>query len=109
MSESTARGYGIFRVSPVIIEEFVDHTSYRVEKGVIHYYEQSIDLKEKFLLPDGYTVETAYFDVYRRQWVVIVQSADIPIVEEGSVLPDVSPTYSRTAEGVVSIVKITIT
>ena len=65
-------------------------------------------LQAAFLLPDGYDVLGVSVDYMRRVYLVGVRSADIPDVPEGRMAPEVTPTYSRDADGTVRIVKIDI-
>lgn len=58
------------------------------------------------LLPEHYTLLGVYFDTLYYQWLLIIESDTIPLPKQEEMLPIIMPVYSRSAEGVVSILKL---
>src|SRR5260221_581693 len=58
------------------------------------------------LLPAEYTIIGVFFDLPFYQWVVVVESAMLPMPKQDELLPILMPTYQRTDGGKVSLVNM---
>jgi hypothetical protein len=88
-------------------DELVQHASVKIEKpkgGQIYWGEMEVkelfDLFASFLLlPASYSILGVYFEAVMYQWVIIVESADIPLPEANMLLPTLMAVYEVTADG----------
>ena len=88
-------GLGIIPVSTMIMPHILPLDTYRVEKGHMIFDVSFEDIHKKLLLSSEYCVEGVFFDVLRARWHILVRSEVIPAVEEGALLPTLTPKYSK--------------
>ena len=58
------------------------------EKGVF------AELHKKLLLPDSYTIRGIFCQWYMRTWEVVVESPDLPVVDQSHEPPTITPIYT---------------
>lgn len=51
------------------------------------------ELHKRLLLPDNYTIRGIFLQWYMRTWDVVVESPDLPPVEQGCEAPAITPIY----------------
>lgn len=91
-------GYGIIRMSrtltrniaPLAQVKLTDTQGYLKDAGV---FEQ---VKQNLHLPDDYSILGIYIEPCRFTWCVLLEAPDVPIPEEGAMLPVLIPVYSQT-------------
>lgn len=65
-------------------------------------------LHKALLLPESYQVVAIFHEGLMRQWKVYVESAIIPLANEATNYPDVSPIYQRSDTGEIRLTDIRI-
>lgn len=59
--------------------------------------------QEMLLLPEGYNILGVFFEITRYEWTIVVESDDLPIPNEGEMLPLLMPAYERLSDGTVRL------
>ncbi len=99
------------RARIVVTDDLVQLSGVKIEKplaGRVAWdwmeVRELFDLWNSFLLlPDGYTIIGAFFDIVYHQWTIIVESDTLPIPPQDEMLPVLWPWYERTADGKVRV------
>ena len=64
-------------------------------------------IRERWLLPESFTIIGIYIEFLRRSWAVVLQSHDIAPSPEGEYLPFCNPVYSGSrAQGTLRFVRM---
>ncbi len=58
------------------------------------------------LLPETYTVHGIFYKWMYRQWNVVVEGPDLPLVIEGMEYPQVTPIYQSNQDGSTQLLRI---
>lgn len=98
MTEPTV-GRAILRVDDRVAEAapvpFEKPLAGRVFYGWVEVKEQLERWKSFLLLPEGYRVIGAFFDIHFQTWELVVEGADIPLPPQNALLPHLVPVYER--------------
>src|SRR5689334_16201265 len=70
------------------------------EKGVF------VEVHKRLLLPESYIVHGIFYKWMHRQWSIVVEGPDLPVVIEGVEYSQVTPIYRRNEDGSTSLVRI---
>jgi hypothetical protein len=94
------KGRGRLLLSPDTKPEDVSYpvagrTVYRVA-DCKEYFEA---WKSFLQLPDTYAIVGVYFDITLQEWMIILESDEIPLPEPNRMIPDIDATYERIVDG----------
>jgi hypothetical protein len=84
--------YGTIRISYCLLEQLVDIQGCNIQrefedKGVF------AELHKKLLLPTNYTIRAIFYAFMENVWEIVVESPDLPLVDQGMYPPEITPVY----------------
>ena len=84
--------YGTIRISYHLLEQFIDIRGCNIQrefedKGVF------AELHKKLLLPANYTIRAIFYAFMENVWDIVVESPDLPPVDQGMYPPEITPIY----------------
>ncbi len=95
---------GAWRVilKDVLTEDSLDIQGVLRDKGVFD------TVRTRLLLPESYIVRAIFYKWMYRQWNIVVEGPDLPLVVEGMEYSQVTPVYRKNEDGSTSLVRIDI-
>ncbi len=77
-------------------------------QGVLRDKGTFATVRARLLLPEAYIVLGIFYKWMYRQWNIVVEGPDLPLVVEGMEWPQVTPIYRKNEDGSTSLVRIDI-
>jgi hypothetical protein len=77
-------------------------------QGVLRGKDVFTEVHKRLLLPESYIVHNIFYKWRYRQWSIVVEGPDLPLVIEGMEYSQVTPIYSRNEDGSTNLVRIDI-
>lgn len=96
-------GYGIIRVTNGLALHLSPFVSVKGTNGYGEMTQQYMeeygvfdDIRSQLKLPPMYTILALYTEPHRFTWCILIEGPDIPVPDEGELLPVLRPVYAHS-------------